>query len=110
MAAGHFAGHFSAIFGSGPVSHSVAGQPSRKAWAIVVMSCQEGLGAFSVRNSVLTFEQGKGSLKIRNGRSTVSRVLFQKRQLTAFCGKLGEFGEKLGEFAWHINNRLRGTH
>ena len=28
MAAGHFVGHFSAIFGSGPVSHSVAGQPS----------------------------------------------------------------------------------
>ena len=29
MAAGHLAGHFSAIVGSGPVSHSVAGQPSR---------------------------------------------------------------------------------
>ena len=29
MAAGHFAGHFSAVFGFGPVSHSVAGQPSR---------------------------------------------------------------------------------
>ena len=29
MAAGHFAGYFSAIFGFGPVSHSVAGQPSR---------------------------------------------------------------------------------
>ena len=27
-AAGHFSSHFSAIFGSGPVSHSVAGQPS----------------------------------------------------------------------------------
>ena len=30
MAAGHFAGHFSAIFGSRPVSHSVAGQPILK--------------------------------------------------------------------------------
>ena len=30
MAAGHFAGHFSAIFGSEPVSHSVAGRPGRK--------------------------------------------------------------------------------
>ena len=30
MATGHFAGHFSASFGSGPVSHSVAGQPSLK--------------------------------------------------------------------------------
>ena len=30
MAAGHVEGRFSAIFGSGPVSHAVAGQPSRK--------------------------------------------------------------------------------
>ena len=29
MAAGHLAAHFSAFFGSWPVSHSVAGQPSR---------------------------------------------------------------------------------
>ena len=35
-----------------------------------------------------------------NGRNTVSRLLFQKRELTKFCGKLGEFCEKkLGEFA-----------
>ena len=33
-----------------------------------------------------------------NGRSTVSRVLFQRRELTEFCGKLGEFCGKLGEF------------
>ena len=32
MAVGHFAGRFSATFGSGPVSHSVAGQPSRKTY------------------------------------------------------------------------------
>ena len=37
--------------------------------------------------------------QIRNGRNTVSRVLFRKRELTEFCGKLGEFWEKLGEFA-----------
>ena len=37
--------------------------------------------------------------KLGNGRNTVSRVLFQERELTEFCGKLGEFGEKLGEFA-----------
>ena len=34
-----------------------------------------------------------------NGRNTVSRVLLEKRELTEFCGKLGEFGDKLGEFA-----------
>ena len=34
MAAGHFPGHFSAIFGFVPVSHSVAGQPSRKSMVI----------------------------------------------------------------------------
>ena len=34
-----------------------------------------------------------------NGRNTVSRVLFRRRELTEFQGKLGEFCEKLGEFA-----------
>ena len=35
-----------------------------------------------------------------NGWNTVSRVLIPKRELTEFCGKLGEFCEKkLGEFA-----------
>ena len=33
-----------------------------------------------------------------NGRNTVSGVLLRKRELTEFCGKLGEFHEKLGEF------------
>ena len=36
---------------------------------------------------------------IGNGRNTVSRELFRKRELTEFSGKLGEFCEKLGEFA-----------
>ena len=36
MAAGHFAGHFSAISGSGPVSHSVAGQQSLNAKLVQV--------------------------------------------------------------------------
>ena len=48
-----------------------------------------------------------------NGRNTVSRVLFRKRELTEFCGKLGEFREELGETQsslWNTNNRLRGTH
>ena len=35
-----------------------------------------------------------------NGRNTVSRVLFRRRELTEFWGKLGEFWEKLGEFAF----------
>ena len=39
-------------------------------------------------------------LVIGNGRNTVSRVLFRRRELTEFYGKLGEFGEKLGEFAF----------
>ena len=34
-----------------------------------------------------------------NGRNTFSRVLFRRRELTEFWGKLGEFCEKLGEFA-----------
>ena len=36
---------------------------------------------------------------VGNGRNTVSRVLFRRRELTEFDGKLGEFCEKLGEFA-----------
>ena len=36
--------------------------------------------------------------QIGNGRNTVSGVLFRKRELTEFCGNLGEFHEKLGEF------------
>ena len=35
-----------------------------------------------------------------NGQNTVSRVLFRKRELTEFYGKLGEFCEKLDEFAF----------
>ena len=34
--------------------------------------------------------------KVGNGRNTVLRVLFWKRELTEFCG---EFCEELGEFA-----------
>ena len=34
-----------------------------------------------------------------NGRNTVSRALFRKRDLTEFYIKLGELCEKLGEFA-----------
>ena len=37
---------------------------------------------------------------IGNGRNTVSRVLFRRRELTEFWGKLGEFWGKLGEFAF----------
>ena len=47
----------------------------------------------------IVFSKGKlGSHILGNRRKTVSRVLFQKRELTEFCG-LGEFCEKLGEFA-----------
>ena len=43
---------------------------------------------------------GRNSRKVLgNGRNTVSRVLFRRRELTEFYGKLGEFCEKLGEFA-----------
>ena len=34
-----------------------------------------------------------------NGWNTVSRVLSHRRDLTEFCGKRGEFCEKLGESA-----------
>ena len=55
------------------------------------------------------WEEGDGtenviSCCIGNGRNTVSRVLFRRRELTEFWGKLGEF------CVWHTNNRLRGTH
>ena len=46
--------------------------------------------------SFFFWEGGLGTLG--NGRNTVSRVLFRKRELTEFRGKLGEFCEKLGEF------------
>ena len=43
---------------------------------------------------------GKGVLlsNLGNGRNTVSRVLFRKKERTEFCRKLGEFCVKLGEF------------
>ena len=40
-----------------------------------------------------------GSYSLGNGWNTVSRVLFRRRELTEFYGKLGEFCEELGEFA-----------
>ena len=46
------------------------------------------------KGNELSVQQKKGT-----GRNTVSRVLFRRRELTEFYGKLGEFGEKLGEFA-----------
>ena len=42
---------------------------------------------------------GSKRVFLGNGRNTVSRVLFRRRELTVFWGKLGEFCEKLGEFA-----------
>ena len=41
-----------------------------------------------------------GCANLGNGQNTVSRVLFRKRELTEFYGKLGEFCKKLGEFAF----------
>ena len=37
--------------------------------------------------------------KLLNGRKTVARVLFRKRELAEFCDKLAELCEKLGELA-----------
>ena len=37
--------------------------------------------------------------KLAKGQNTVSRVLFRKREITEFCGKLGDFCQKLGELA-----------
>ena len=36
---------------------------------------------------------------IGNGRTTVLRIVFRKRELTEFCAKFGEFCGKLGDFA-----------
>ena len=38
-------------------------------------------------------------VSLGNGRNTVSRVLFRRRELTEFCGKLDEFCEEHGESA-----------
>ena len=45
------------------------------------------------------FSRFGGILTLEMGRNGLSRVLFWKRELTEFCGELGEFGEKLGDFA-----------
>ena len=42
-----------------------------------------------------------------NGRNTVSRVLFRKRELTDFSVSSAK---NLVSSLWHTNNRLRGTH
>ena len=39
---------------------------------------------------------------MRYRQNTVSRVLFQKSELTEFCGKLGQFCDTLGEFALEL--------
>ena len=63
--------------------------------------------------SLKTLQSPRGShenhemknLKVGNGRNTVSRVLFRKRELTEFCGKLGRFCEELGEF---VDPQIKG--
>ena len=49
-------------------------------------------------------------LLVGNRRNTVSRVLFQKRELAEFCGELGEFCEKLDEFTLTHKQYARRTH
>ena len=46
---------------------------------------------------------------IGNRRTTVSRVLFRKRELTEFCGKLSEFCDNLGEFGLVQNRQLHAS-
>ena len=58
---------------------------------------------YVLRNTVLPRKKGliqgtPGNAFLGIGRNTVSRVLFRRRELTEFCGKLGEFRVKLGEF------------
>ena len=46
-----------------------------------------------------------------NGRNTVSRVLFQKRDLTDFwANSVSSTKKNSASSPWHTNNRLRGTH
>ena len=48
---------------------------------------------------------------IGNGRNTVSRVLFRKRELTEFGSRLSEFWKKNSVTSLgHTSYRLRGTH
>ena len=80
--AGHFAGHFSATFGSGPVCHSVAGQPSRKARLINVHFRKDVLGCRASRFKAL--------------RGTRSRFLGRVDDEALFSEKMG-FSVKSGE-------------
>ena len=46
-----------------------------------------------------------------NGRNTVSRVLFRRRELTEFWGTNSVSSAKNSVSSpWHANNRLKGTH
>ena len=38
-----------------------------------------------------------------NRRNTVSRVLIRKRELTEFCGKLGELCKNSVSYLWHTH-------
>ena len=47
-----------------------------------------------------------GRPKLGNGRNTVSRLPFRKRELTEFCAELAEFSEELSEVAFAHKNYL----
>ena len=85
-------------------------------WLVLPRREATNLGVFVLCHFALISPYSKGAVQIRvgleladlsrdhvvilgNGRNTVSRVLFRRRELTEFYGKLGEFCEKLGEFA-----------
>ena len=67
---------------------------------IVRLQCHLHKGVITKGEFSLKDLLNLSNLYLGNGRNTVSRVLFRRRELTEFYGKLGEFSEKLGEFAF----------
>ena len=64
-----------------------------------VETCHEAIGSLLVERG-FHLDASLVLAIVGNGRNTVSRVLFRRREFTEFRGKLGEFCAKLGEFAF----------
>ena len=78
--------------------------PSARPFAVsrtqTKMTLNEGPHATAIQGpSKCRFSEAPPFGELGNGRNTVSRVLFRRRELTEFYGKLGEFCDPHGEFA-----------
>ena len=75
-----------------------------RAWTHFIRTSTHKIGKAECTSALLGADLNKHTLG--NGRNTVSRVLFRKREVT--LGKLGEFCERLGEFAFAHTHMLIG--